>query len=104
MDAQAIITISAAVVALVQILKWSSVVPDKWGPIAVLVVSLFGVALWGYSEGTFVRAQLFNYFSGWISVSLSAAGVFGFTRAAYSAVSNVTPPPASGAGSNPTLK
>ncbi len=103
MDAQAVMTVAAAVVALTQLAKWCGL-PDKWGPIAVLLFSLSGVSLWGYSANDFTRALLFAYFAGWIAVATSAAGVFGFTRAAAGAVTNATSPPNSGAGSSPTSK
>lgn len=100
MDAQAVITVSAAVVALVQFAKWSGV-PDGKGPLVVLGLSLLGVAFWGFSEGTFGRATAFDYFAAYIGVVTSAAGVFGFTRAAASAVTGTKP--ATGAGADPTV-
>lgn len=103
MDGAAIVAVSAAVVALVQLVKWSGL-PDKWGPIAVLILALLGVAFWGYSKGTFERTQAFDYFAAWIAVATSAAGVFGFTRAAATAVVSATPPPAGGAGMSTTTK
>lgn len=103
MDGEAIIAVSAAVVACVQLSKWTGV-PDKWGPVAVMLFSIMGVALWGWSVGSFARAAAFAYFVGCVNVMLSAAGVFGFTRAGGEAVSRMTTPPAGGAGSNPTLK
>ena len=101
MDGQAIIAVSAAVVALVQLIKWGGL-PDKAGPIAVLGFALLGVALWAFSQGNFARETSFDYFAGWIAVALGAAGTFGFTRAAASAVASATPPPTGGAGGNPT--
>lgn len=103
MDGEAIITIAAAVVALTQLVKWGGI-PDKLGPVSVMVLSVIGVALWGWSVGTFERARAFEYFVGWINVMLNAAGVFGFTRAAGEAVSRMSPPPGGGAGSNSTIK
>lgn len=103
MDAAAIIAVSAAVVALTQLIKWSGI-PDKWGPLAVLVLALLGVGFWGFSKGTFERTLAFDYFSAWIAVATSAAGVFGFTRAAATAVVSATPPPAGGAGMSSTTK
>jgi hypothetical protein len=103
MDAEAVLTVSAAVVALTQIVKWGGI-PDKLGPIAVILLSALGVAFWGYAEGTFERTKAFEYFAGGIAVATSAAGVFGFTRAGTSAVTAAKAPPASGAGSSPTLK
>lgn len=102
MDGQAIITVSAAVVALTQLVKWAGL-PDKVGPLAVLLLAAIGVAVWVYSQGEFDRQAVFDLFAGWIAVATSAAGVFGFTRAAASAVISAQPPPAGGAGSNPTV-
>ncbi len=103
LDGQAIITISAAVVALTQLVKFSGL-PDRLGPITVMVLSVLGVALWGYSKDVVTAVKLFDYFAGWIAVATSAAGVFGFTRAAASSVASAMPPPHSGAGSSPTVK
>lgn len=101
MNAETTVTISAAIVACVQLSKWAGL-PDSWGPVAVLGLSLLGVLFWGWSSGDITRATAFNYFAGWISVALSAAGTFGFTRAGAGAVSRMSGPPASGAGSSPT--
>lgn len=101
MSGQAIITVSAAVVALTQLLKFANVINDRRGPLGVLVLALAGVAFWGWTTGDFSRASAFGYFSGWIAVSTSAAGVFGFTRSVPDAVTATKTPP-SGAGANPT--
>lgn len=103
MNGQAIVSVSASVVALVQLVKWGGI-PDKWGPVAVLLLSLLGVAFWGWSTGDVTRASAFGYFAGWIAVSTSAAGIFGFTRASGDAVARLTPPPAGGAGQSATIK
>lgn len=101
MDAEAIISVSAAVVMLTQLLKWA-IIPDKYGPIAVLGLALAGVVLWAWSRGDFSQANAFEYFVGWIAVAATAAGVFGFTRASAEALVRATPPPGGGAGSSPT--
>jgi hypothetical protein len=103
MDAGAIVTVSAAVVALTQFSKWAKL-PDQYGPLAVLAFSAMGVVLWGWSVGTFERTQSFGYFSGWIAIATSAAGVYGFSRASGEALTKASPPPSSGAGSEPTIK
>jgi hypothetical protein len=104
MSGEAIIAVSAAVVALVQLIKWSSIIPDRWGPVAVLVLAAVGVGVWGYSVGDFMRASTFTYFAGWIAVATSAAGVFGFVRATNpGSVTTVHQPPP-GAAQNPTEK
>ncbi|HXG72911.1 MAG TPA: hypothetical protein VNJ04_20130 [Gemmatimonadaceae bacterium] len=103
MDGEAILSVSAAVVALTQLLKWSGL-NDKYGPLAVLALAVIGVAFWGYAVGNFERARAFEYFAGWIAVATSAAGTFGFTRASTTAVTSAKAPPMSGAGSSPTIK
>lgn len=101
MDATAVATVSAAVVALTQFAKWSGI-DDKHGPLVVLGLALVGVTFWGWSVGDFERTKAFGYFAGWVTVATSAAGTFGFTRAAREAVTKTsTPPP--GAGASPTL-
>lgn len=99
MSGQAIIAVSASVVALTQLLKWGFI-PAKYGPISVLVLSLVGVIFWGWTTGDFGRASAFGYFAGWIAVATSAAGVYGFTRAGAEAISSAMPPPEGGAGSS----
>jgi hypothetical protein len=107
MDAQSsldVITISAAVVTLVQLAKWAGL-SDHWGPVAVMFFSMLGVGLWGYSHNQpFAGTMVWEYFTGWINTALAAAGIFGFTRATASSVSKFSPPPNTGAGSNPTDK
>lgn len=102
MDAQAIISVSAAVVALTQLFKWGFI-PDKYGPLSVVILSAIGVAFWAWSTGDFTRASSFGYFAGWIAIATSAAGVFGFTRAGSEAVTKATGQPP-GAGASPTKK
>lgn len=101
MSGQAILTVSASIVALTQLLKWSKAVSDQRGPLAVLVLALIGVAFWGWTTGDIGRATAFGYFAGWISVATSAAGIYGFTRSGPDAITATTNPPA-GAGASPT--
>lgn len=106
LNAESIVAVSAAVVALVQLVKWAGL-PDRRGPIVVLAFALLGVLLYQVSVAPdgriFVRGDLWPIFAAWIAVSLSAAGVFGFTRAAGDAVvATRTPPP--GAGASATVK
>ena len=76
MDGQAIITVSAAVVALTQLVKRLGI-PTKMAPLVVLSLSALGVALWGYSAvGEFTRQQIFSYFAGWIAVATAATGAY----------------------------
>jgi hypothetical protein len=101
MDAAATVAVSALVVALTQLLKWA-LIPDRYGPIAVLVLSAMGISVWVFSESTFQRTEVFEYVVGWVNVALAAAGIFGFTRAAAEGVVRAMPPPHGGAGSSPT--
>lgn len=104
MDAEAIVSVSAAVVALVQLVKWAGL-PDQRGPLAVLGLAAAGVGIWSFSIGTFERTQIFGYFAAWIAAATSAAGVFGFTRSGpESLTATKTPPAAPGAGANVTVK
>lgn len=82
MSAESILTVSAAVLALTQILKWGAVVPDRWGPVAVLALAAAGTILWGVSnEVELTRRLIWPYFAGWVAVATSASGVYGFVRA-----------------------
>ena len=103
MSAEAIITISAAVVALTQLAKWAKL-PDRLGPLAVILLAGVGVMVWLFSQETWppVRTDTWNIFAGWVAVATSAAGVFGFTRATASAITATKSPPHDGAGSSPT--
>lgn len=101
MSGQAIITVSAAVVALTSLLKWTKIVSDKRGPIMVLVLAVVGVGFWGWTTGDVSRATAFAYFAGWIAVATSAAGVYGFTRSGPESITATTEPPP-GAGANTT--
>lgn len=101
MSGQAIVAVSASVVALTQLLKWGKIVSDQRGPLAVLVLAMFGVAFWGWTTGDITRATAFGYFAGWIAVATSAAGVYGFTRSGPEAITATSTPPA-GAGASPT--
>lgn len=103
MDAQSVITISAAVVALTQLMKWMNVIPDRYGPMSVLAFAAIGIGLWAWDDRGLPSATKFDYFAGWIAVATSAAGVFGFTRATGEAVTRALPPPA-GAGGDATRK
>jgi hypothetical protein len=103
MSAEAIVAISAAVVACTQLSKWAKL-PDHLGPIAVILLSGVGVGIWLASQTVWppVRTDIWPIFAGWVAVALSAAGVFGFTRAGAEAVSRATSPPSDGAGSSAT--
>lgn len=82
MDAQAIMTISGAVVALTELFKFFKMVPDRYGPLSVFILSALGVVLFQASQPEpFVRTMLFGVFAGWIVVATAAAGVYGFVKA-----------------------
>jgi hypothetical protein len=89
MSAESIMVVSAAIVTLTQLLKWFKVIGESHGAPTVLLLAVFGVGLWGYSHESFYdRTLVWNYFTAWITVATSAAGVFGFTRAAAEAVTS----------------
>lgn len=90
MDGQAIVSVSALVVAFVQLAKWGFV-PDRYGPLAVLVFSVLGVATWGVDQWQrfHLVPQIFDYVAGLAAVMTSAAGVFGFTRSTGDAISKM---------------
>jgi hypothetical protein len=103
MTAEAIVAVSAAVVALTQLAKWQGI-SDRYGPIAVMVFALAGVLFWGWSNALLSRATAFGFFAGWLAVTTSASGVYGFSRASGEALTRLTAPPTSGAGSEATVK
>lgn len=88
MDGEAIVSVSAAVVALTQLAKWARL-PDKLAPVVVVVFALIGVAFWGWTQGGVSREVAFGYFAGWVAVMTSAAGVWGFTRASSESLTKV---------------
>lgn len=94
MTAEEIVSVSALVVALVQLSKWARM-PEEYGPAAVLGFSLLGVAaqVFGGDQWPPDRLDTMPILTGWAAVATSAAGVFGFTRAAVGAVTRATPPP-----------
>lgn len=101
MSGESIVTVSAAVVALTQLIKWLGL-PDRIGPLVVLGLAAVGVGMWVFTVGGVPREETFAVFAGWIAVATSAAGVFGFTRAGASAVTATKEPP-SGAAQHPTM-
>lgn len=103
MTGESIMTVAAIVVGLTQLFKWAGL-NDRLGPLAVLSLSLFGVLFWGWTQNNLSRATAFDYFSGWVTVAMSSGGVYGFTRAGAEAVTRMSAPPTTGAGSERTIK
>lgn len=105
MEADAIVSISAAIVAVTQIAKWYGV-PDSKGPLVVIGLSALGVLLFIISQPLLPgRSQIFQIFVAWIAVTLNAAGIYGFTRAAVTSVTQTKPTaPPTGAGVEATVK
>lgn len=106
MDAQQISTIAAGVVVAVQLAKWVGL-KDSMGPIAVILFSVIGVSISVWSSGVAwadLRPIADDLLFALINIITGAAGIFGFTRAAVGAVTNISPPPSYGAGSSPTSK
>ena len=90
MTPEQIMIVTVTVVALTQFIKWAGYVPERAAPIVAAATSLIGVVLFAISAGTFTRATVFSYFAAFVVVMLSAAGVYGYTRAAAGAVTNLT--------------
>mgnify|MGYP003394818482 CR=1 FL=1 len=82
MNAEAIITVSAAVIALVQLIKWSGLVAADKSPVAVLVLSLIGIIFYRLSGPPLEWVDAWPIFAAWIATATSAAGTFGFVREA----------------------
>jgi hypothetical protein len=100
MSSEEALLVGAAVTALTQFAKWAGI-DERRGPVAVILLSLLGVLLWSFSTvPAWDRALVWSIFSGWVNVLLTAAGIYGFTRAMPEAVSSFTKPP-TGAGSEP---
>jgi hypothetical protein len=89
-DSQEIVTVSAAVIALVQLVKMPGL-PDRLGPVAVLPVAALGVGLWVLSRGSVGCDEVWGLFAGWIAVATSAAGTFGLVRATPGLVAALRP-------------
>ena len=92
MDSQAIMTVGAATLALVQLLKRAGL-PDRLGAVAVLALAALGVALWALSRGEVTPHDAWDLFAGWIAVATSAAGTFGLARALPGAMDTLRPGP-----------
>lgn len=106
MEADAIAVISAAVVTLTQLVKWVGL-PDKFGALAVLILSAVGAGLWAWSQlppDIDWRATAWPLFAGWIVIATSAAGVFGFSRAVSATGVTKGSAPPTGAGQHTTVK
>ena len=76
MDGQDIVTVSAAVVALTEIVKGFGA-PSRHAPLVALLLSAVGVVIWAFSAlDHFERSQLFGLFAGWIVVASAAKGAY----------------------------
>lgn len=93
MDAKAIVAVSTSVVMLLQVLKASGLA-GRWGLLVAGLLSIAGVAIWGYSAGTFSRATAWDFTAGWIAVFSSASGVFAIVNRGAQAVEIVKGAPA----------
>lgn len=80
MTPEQIALIAIPVVALTQMVKRSGYLPDRSGPVVVLLLSVIAVLLFGWSEGNLSRVNAFSIFTGLVMVMVSAAGVYGLSR------------------------
>ncbi len=75
-----ILMISATVLTLVQLLKWTGL-EGAGAKLAVLLVSGASVGLWAWSQGALTdRALVWELFAAWMAVATSAAGIYGYGR------------------------
>jgi hypothetical protein len=86
-DAQAMAGVTTAIVALTQLTKWFGM-PTKYAPVLVMSLSFIGCMFWGWTHANISRETAWDYFVGWIMVSTSAAGVWGFTRSTAEALTS----------------
>lgn len=86
MNADAVISISALVATIAQLIRWAA--PDNllsgMASLAlVAVLSAFGVWAWVFSLGVMVdQTWTWGIVSAWAAVMLSTAGIFGFVNTA----------------------
>jgi hypothetical protein len=85
MDSQDVLAIAGPVLALAQLTKWliqRATRQLKWlGPVSIFFYAGVATMLWVYSNmWPIERTDAFTIFAAWVSVVLSAAGVYGFTR------------------------
>jgi hypothetical protein len=79
MDAADVLQIAAVVVPLTEVVKFSRRVPESAGVPVVMLLSALGVGLWAVSQDS-AFTDAFGLFAGWVTVVISAAGVYGFIR------------------------
>lgn len=75
MDGHAILTIGGVVGVLCKF-AYKGGLSGRWSTIFVLLSTTLATAVWGYSNNNFVRETAFEYFAGWASILLTAAGTF----------------------------
>ncbi len=87
------LTVSAVVALLTELVKWAYEIPGRKAPVVVVALSAVGVVLWGWSQPeTVTRVQTWSYFSGWVLVMMASAGVFDFVRKGAAQVTNLGKP------------
>jgi hypothetical protein len=80
MDATAILTVSGFALTATALLRWAGV-PSRWGAPTSALVSLIGVAVWTLSQEASVdRTWTFGLLAGWVTITSTAAGVYGFVK------------------------
>lgn len=79
MDSQAIMLVSATVVAFTRLLVMFGV-PHRYRAAVVIITTTMGIALWAYTQPELAtQMDLFGYFTAWTAIATSAAGVYGLT-------------------------
>jgi hypothetical protein len=95
MDSTDVLAISGPVIALAQLSKWivqrgnGHSIP--WlGPLSIFFYAAVAEGLWIWSNvGVPPRELYFTIFANWVAITVSAAGIYGFTKKM-----DTTPPPA----------
>lgn len=105
MPSGVMVAVAALAFGIVQYLKFAGL-PDKWGPFIVVAIAAVVVVLWAageYMDNGFLGRPL-GYLFDVMSVTFTAAGVYGFARSVGpSSVTTARKPPA-GAMDAPTGK
>lgn len=79
MDSQDIVLISGAVAGLTRLLVMLGV-PHRYRAAVVIITTTIGIALWAYTQPELAsQTNVFGYFTCWIAVATSAAGVYELT-------------------------
>jgi hypothetical protein len=98
-----LLAIGGLALLIVQYLKFSRM-PDRWGPYAVLLVSVVLVGLWIFQAEINLRKNILGFVFDVMNIAANAAGFYGFARSVGPSGLMRTHKPPSGAMDAPTGK